>query len=253
MRAACASPTPASGTQKVEAALARHLPQARVLRMDLDSTRKRGALTGILGAFERREADILLGTQMVAKGFDFPHVTLVGVISADREMGLPDFRAQERAFQLLTQVAGRAGRGAKPGEVVFQTYMPRAPCHRRGGAAGLRAVLRQGDGGAARAALPALSAHGESALRRPRRGGGRAAGGPRRRAAGRATRDLELLGPAPMALSRLKGQFRWQLTLASSGPGTLARAVGDALEQWHAARPAGRVRLQVDMDPVSLL
>jgi primosomal protein N' (replication factor Y) (superfamily II helicase) len=240
------------GTQKVEAALALHVPAARVLRMDLDSTRKRGAVAGILGAFERREADVLLGTQMVAKGFDFPHVTLVGVISADREMGLPDFRAQERAFQLLTQVAGRAGRGAKPGEVVFQTYMPQ---HHVIIAAGLqdyelfyekemeeRRALRYPP--FRRMASLLFDGPDEAAV-------SRWADRVAERLAGR--RDLELLGPAPMALSRLKGQFRWQLTLASSGPGILARAVGDALEQWRTTRPAGRVRLQVDMDPVSLL
>ncbi|HHV93288.1 MAG TPA: primosomal protein N' [Firmicutes bacterium] len=112
------------GTQRVEEVLLREFPGARVLRMDMDTTRRKGAHRAILGAFERGEADILLGTQMIAKGLDFPNVTLVGVISADTSLSIPDFRAGERTFQLLTQVAGRAGRGDKGGEVIIQTYNP---------------------------------------------------------------------------------------------------------------------------------
>ena len=99
------------GPQKVEEVIARQIPDARVLRMDVDATAKKGSHARILGAFGKGEADILLGTQMVAKGLDFPRVTLVGVISADTGLNLPDFRAGERTFQRLTQVSGRAGRG----------------------------------------------------------------------------------------------------------------------------------------------
>jgi len=112
------------GTQKVEEELASVFPAARVLRMDLDTTSRRGAHDRILRQFGTRAADILLGTQMVAKGLDFPHVTLVGVISADTQMLLPDFRSSERTFQLLTQVAGRAGRSQLKGEVIIQTAQP---------------------------------------------------------------------------------------------------------------------------------
>lgn len=110
------------GTQRVETALIERYPGAAVLRMDSDSTRKRGSHESIYRAFASGEGDILLGTQMVAKGFHFPRVTLVGVISADAELHFPDFRANERTFQLLTQVAGRAGRGELQGEVIIQTY-----------------------------------------------------------------------------------------------------------------------------------
>jgi len=112
------------GTQRVEEELAAMFPSARVLRMDLDTTLRRGAHDRILRQFGDGDADILLGTQMVAKGLDFPHVTLVGVISADTQMLLPDFRSSERTFQLLTQVAGRAGRSQLKGEVVIQTSQP---------------------------------------------------------------------------------------------------------------------------------
>jgi primosomal protein N' (replication factor Y) len=110
-----------AGTQRVEEELQVHFPQARLLRLDVDSTRQRGSLEKTLNAFGRQEADILIGTQMVAKGMDFPQVTLVGIVSADTALHLPDFRAQERTFQLLVQVAGRAGRGGQPGLVLVQT------------------------------------------------------------------------------------------------------------------------------------
>ncbi|SEM67042.1 replication restart DNA helicase PriA [Ligilactobacillus sp. WC1T17] len=113
-----------TGTQKVQAQLAELLPEARVLRMDVDTTRKKGAHERILKAFGQKEADILLGTQMIAKGLDFPDVTLVGVLNADTSLSLPDFRSSEKTFQLLTQVSGRAGRANKAGEVVIQSYNP---------------------------------------------------------------------------------------------------------------------------------
>ena len=113
-----------SGTQKAVEELQQLISEARILRMDVDTTRKKGAHEALLQQFERGEADILLGTQMIAKGLDFPNVTLVGVLNADTALHLPDFRSSERTFQLLTQVAGRAGRADKPGEVMIQTYNP---------------------------------------------------------------------------------------------------------------------------------
>lgn len=113
-----------TGTQKVQQALEKLLPTAKILRMDVDSTRRKGAHERILRQFGQHRADILLGTQMIAKGLDFPNVTLVGVLNADTALGLPDFRASERTFQLLTQVSGRAGRATKPGEVFIQTFNP---------------------------------------------------------------------------------------------------------------------------------
>ncbi len=241
------------GTQRVEASLARHLPEARVLRMDFDSTRRRGSLAKMIRVFEKKEADILLGTQMVAKGFDFPDVTLVGVIQADREMGFPDFRAQERAFQLLTQVAGRAGRGDKPGEVVFQTYLPD---HHVITTAGLqdyeaffhlemeeRRALRYAPFG--RMANLLFDGPDEAAVVRKASAIAQSLEG---------IAGLTLLGPAPMPLSRLKGQYRWHLTLLATQAGRLSNALRQVLAAEE--RPAsgrGRVRVQADMDPVSML
>ncbi|HEQ3593680.1 TPA: primosomal protein N' [Enterococcus faecalis] len=113
-----------TGTQKVEEGLQTLLPDSRILRMDVDTTRRKGAHEKILRTFGEGQADILLGTQMIAKGLDFPNVTLVGVLNADTALNLPDFRSSERTFQLLTQVSGRAGRAEKPGEVIIQSFNP---------------------------------------------------------------------------------------------------------------------------------
>ena len=113
-----------TGTQKAYDELQEIFPEAKILRMDVDTTRKKGSHAAILDAFGNGEADILLGTQMIAKGLDFPNVTLVGVLNADTSLNLPDYRSSERTFQLLTQVAGRAGRAEKEGEVIIQSYNP---------------------------------------------------------------------------------------------------------------------------------
>src|SRR5690625_3487551 len=113
-----------TGTQRVEEALYEHFPDVRILRMDVDTTRKKGAHEAILEKFINQEADILLGTQMIAKGLDFENVTLVGVLTADSMLHLPDFRSAEKTFQLLTQVSGRAGSHKLFGEVIVQTYIP---------------------------------------------------------------------------------------------------------------------------------
>ena len=123
----CSSPSIryyGTGTQKAFQELQDLFPDARILRMDVDTTRRKGSHEALLQAFGQGEADILLGTQMIAKGLDFPNVTLVGVLNADTALNLPDFRSSERTFQLLTQVAGRAGRAEKPGQVLIQTYNP---------------------------------------------------------------------------------------------------------------------------------
>jgi primosomal protein N' (replication factor Y) len=116
------------GTQRVEDELKKLFPGVTALRMDIDTTKERDAHYRMLTAFREGKAQVLIGTQMIAKGLDFPRVTVVGVVAADMTLNLPDYRAQERTFQLLTQVAGRAGRAEARGEVVVQTYMPENPC-----------------------------------------------------------------------------------------------------------------------------
>jgi primosomal protein N' (replication factor Y) len=115
------------GTEKIEEILGKLCPKAKVARMDSDTMRKKDSYRTVLDQFRTGKIDILLGTQMIAKGLDFPNVTLVGVLHADMSLNMPDFRAGERTFQLLTQVAGRAGRGEKAGEVIVQAYTPHHP------------------------------------------------------------------------------------------------------------------------------
>ena len=130
------------GTQRVEQEVRKRYPEAGVLRMDLDTTGQKDAYMKLLSAFRAREAQVLVGTQMIAKGLDFPEVTLVGAVLADSTLNLPDYRAPERAFQLLTQVAGRAGRAQYPGQVVIQTYMPEHYAIRAAAAQDYRAFYR---------------------------------------------------------------------------------------------------------------
>ena len=113
-----------AGTQQIEKVIEKEFPKARVLRMDFDTTRTKDSYEKILASFAKHEADILVGTQMIVKGHDFPNVTLVGVIAADLSLNMDDYHCGERTFQLLTQAVGRSGRGNRPGQAVIQTYQP---------------------------------------------------------------------------------------------------------------------------------
>ena len=132
-----------SGTQRVEEEMRKLFPNTSTVRMDIDTTRGRDAHARLLGTFGRGEAQALIGTQMIAKGLDFPRVTLVGVVAADSTLNLPDYRAPERTFQLITQVAGRAGRANRPGTVIVQTYKPDDPCILAAAAQDYRAFFEQ--------------------------------------------------------------------------------------------------------------
>ena len=183
------------GTERIEAEVQAALPGARIARVDRDTTRRRGAIDSVLRRFAARELDVLVGTQMIAKGHDFPEVTLVGVVSADIGLGVADFRAAERTFQLLTQVVGRAGRGTRPRRGDHPDALPAALRRRARGATGLRRVLRGRADLPAGDALPADAVAGEhrgAVRRRGRRDAGRhdhRARAPRRPAALRGARS----------------------------------------------------------------
>jgi primosomal protein N' (replication factor Y) len=241
------------GTQQLERWLAERYPSARLARMDLDTTSTRWAHHRILGAVERREVDLLLGTQMIAKGLDFPTVTLVGVVDADTALHLPDFRSAERTFQLIAQVAGRAGRGPLGGRVVVQTRQPahhallRAAEHDAERFLGEELALRK-----APAYPPAIGLVNlvVSGLDEP--SVGRVAAETAEWAAGLAERhqlDLTVLGPAPCPLVRIKSRWRWHVALKANGA-VLGRVV-----RYAATRLAGsgEPRVTIDRDPVSLL
>ena len=243
-----------AGTQRVERELATALPDARVLRLDTDVARERARPEQVLRAFARGEADVLLGTQMIAKGLDFPGVTLVGVLDADVALHLPDFRAAERTFQLLTQVAGRAGRGRHPGEVFVQTCTPEHP-------AIAAAVTSDPQGFLERE----LAERREAGYPPFRRLATLLFTGPEEEAverAAHATREaiesdadrlgVTVLGPAPQALSRLRGRYRWHLLLKATHAGRL-REVADLGLARAETKPAGGVRVAVDVDPIEVL
>ena len=244
------------GTQRVEETLNAQFPEARVLRMDVDTTRQKGAHDRILEAFRRGDADILLGTQMVAKGLDFPGVTLVGVISADTSIHLPDFRAGERTFQLLTQVSGRAGRGEIPGEVVVQTYLPDGEAvqcaqeHDFLRFAQIELASRSSVGYPpfGRMALFLFRGPDETLV-------ARAAGFCAEAMRAAALPEVDVMGPVQAPLARIRGNYRWQVLLKAPSPRKLNTLAHEALTQFGDKRGGRRtgVALDVDVDPASLL
>ncbi|MEW6751941.1 MAG: primosomal protein N' [Candidatus Latescibacterota bacterium] len=241
------------GTQKVEDVLLAQFPGIRVIRMDVDTTGWKGAHDVLVERFRRGEADVLLGTQMVAKGLDFPEVTLVGVISADTGMHLPDFRAAERTFQLLTQVAGRSGRGSSPGEVVIQTLLPEDLVLQDASRQDFRAFADRELGERQQAGFPPYArlillrwqGMGEGEVEAAARQGA-AVLGPLLHG------GLSVLGPAPAPLARLRGQYRWQLLLRGAAVHKLREAAARALPELRATCPRS-VTLTVNVDPQTIM
>lgn len=245
------------GTEQVERVAVETFPEARIARMDVDTTSGKWAHQRILDRVERREVDILLGTQMIAKGLDFPNVTLVGVVNADVGLHLPDFRASERTFQLLSQVAGRAGRGVLGGEVLIQTSMPEHYAVRA-------AVAHDYEGFAAREleerrrprypphvrlANVVLSSPDQELVVEAAEGAARWL--KRKLAAGIAGEQVELVGPAPAPIERLHGRWRWHFLLRTESPRALGLAAHAVVVRHRL--PSGDVRLALDRDPVALL
>jgi primosomal protein N' (replication factor Y) len=244
-----------AGTQRVEREIATALPEARVLRLDTDIARRGGSRAATLAAFARGDADVLVGTQMIAKGLDFPRVTLVGVLDADASLHLPDFRAAERTYQLLVQVSGRSGRGPRAGAVLIQTCTPEHPAIAAAARHDERAFLdhelkeRREAGYPPFSRLVALrfSAKDESAVERAA-----VAAGERLRD-GDGAKDIVVLGPAPQALARLRGQHRWHLMLKGTSAHTLHDTAAAARLAHEATKAARQVRMIVDVDPVDVL
>jgi primosomal protein N' (replication factor Y) len=250
------------GIQKIEREVARLFPSARIARLDLDAVRRRGSAATILKSFREKKVDFLLGTQMVAKGFDFPGVTLVGVIVADLQLYLPDFRAAERTFQLLTQVAGRAGRGVQPGEVIMQSYDPDHPALRAASAQDFGVFYAREAKERKELAYPPfghlveieISGSEEARVQRACALAKRALAESARSIFGRTSPSspVDILGPAPKPLARLKGRERWHLLARSRTRPALRAWLLDALPRLHALKIHG-VRLAIDVDPHQLL
>jgi len=243
------------GTEKVEEEVAKAFPSARIARLDRDSAGDAIELTRVLADFARGETNVLIGTQMVAKGHDFPGVTLVGVILADTALALPDFRAGERTFQVLAQVAGRAGRGAHPGRVLVQTYNPdsdaiaRVVGHDFDGFAEAELRRREALGFPPYARLLALRIDGLH--ERDTAAAANALARLAERAIKAGSEPLRLLGPAPAPIAKIRGRTRWQLLVKGRSHSAMANVVA-ALEQ-AAERLEGGVRVAFDVDPVNLL
>lgn len=244
-----------TGTERLEEMIAQRLAPARVLRLDRDASSRKHGIEDILESFRRREADVLVGTQMITKGHDFPEVTLVGVLMAEAGLHFADFRAAERTFATLVQVAGRAGRGSEPGRVIVQTFMPDHPTIQL-------AALHDLDG-FARHELSHREMLGYPPFRRlavvrvtaPSEGEAIhwaeiVAKSLRARSKGLNLPGLEVLGPAVCPLSRVKGRHRQQVLIKSPTPSALSRAL-DALNEL--GKVPRSVRIQADVDPQNLL
>lgn len=238
------------GTQRVEAVLRTLLPQARVIRMDADSTSRRHSHDELLAAFRAKEADILLGTQMIAKGLDFPNVTLVGILAADRSLNIAyDFRAAERTFQLIAQVSGRAGRGELPGEVVVQTLQPEHPVLRAACACDFEGFAREELEERRIAGLPPYKKLACVTFTGPNEAtvcqAAKAAA-----AAFEACRGLEVSPAEPAPLERKEDLWRWQVLLRADASKALTAACDHVLPKD--TRVSDRLRILVDVDAVFL-
>ena len=239
------------GTQKIESEAARLFPAARIARMDTDATAKRGSHRQILSEFNKHKIDILIGTQMIAKGHDFPRVMLVGVVSADTALNLPDFRAGERTFNLLTQVAGRAGRGSEPGRVIVQTFSPNHYAIEKSILHDYVGFFEQEIGFRKELNYPPFTHIVEIKLR-----------GRKEERVVKAAQDLaailnlfiggksvEMVGPAQEFISKIKGQFRWNLLLKGGDPGAICGFIDKALDNLKGR--SGLI-ITVDVDPMGL-
>ena len=245
------------GTQQVEEEARRNFPQARIARLDRDVARRVAAVSEVLQGLRDGKIDILIGTQMIAKGHDFPRITLVGVISADASLNLPDFRAGEHTFQLLTQVAGRAGRGDVPGEVIVQTYNPsnytivNAQGHDYESFYAQELSFRQ------RLHYPPWmrvisiciesvnETKGEKAAARL---------GELLQENANLSHGLRVLGPSRAVLSRLKNRYRWRLWLQNADSLRLRSLLKQVLERYYRSSPSLKsIKVHIDVDPFDLL
>ena len=248
------------GTERLEQELKEIFPGRRIDRMDRDTARRRVHTFRILKKFSELEIDILVGTQMITKGYDFPNVTLVGVIAADLSLGFPDFRAGERTFQILSQVAGRAGRGDQKGRVIVQTFNPEhyaictAKDHDYPSFFRREKELREQLGYPPFSYLACLRVQGNQqevtavmAQRVGRRMMGILEKWPRR------GKEIKVLGPVEAPLAKLKGKYRWQILVKSEGAGLLHYFLREAEGFARKMLRSSGVNLIMDVDPYQML
>jgi primosomal protein N' (replication factor Y) (superfamily II helicase) len=259
--AKCGGPTVRErgmGTQQVEKLLLDNVSSVRIARMDVDTTSARWAHADILDRVARREVDVLLGTQMIAKGLDFPNVTLVGVIDSDVGLNLPDFRAAERSFQLMAQVAGRAGRGPKGGLVFIQTRLPGHHAVRTAVEHDYRSFVSKElmdrefppYPPTVRLANIVVSGTEEVATME---GANRAAEFLTRLISGGRVETVHVIGPAPCPVERIKSRWRWHVLLRARRSAELTRVLSYFATHFDPEGRAANLRVVIDRDPVTLL
>ena len=246
------------GTEKVQEILEKLYPEATIDRLDRDTVQRKGSSERILGAFASGHTDILIGTQMIAKGHDFPRVTLVGVLSAEQALRMADFRAAERTFQLLTQVAGRAGRGEHPGEVIIQTYFPNHYSLKSARSQDYRLFFEEEIRFRRNFQYPPFTALANLMIQgRPQKKAQLLA----KQAVGRllhhrdrlsAQRRMRVLGPAQAPIEKLKGEYRFQILIKSTSRKELHEVLKSALAELGQKRVNLR-KLSIDIDPINLL
>ena len=247
-----------TGTQKIEEELKRDFPLASMERMDLDTMTKKGAHKRILSDFGNKKFNILLGTQMITKGLDFPDVTLVGVISADMSLDLPDFRSKERTFQLLAQVAGRAGRGKQEGEVIVQTYHPEEWSIQMAAEHDYRSFYEKETEQRRELGYPPfnhliLLIFSGNILKDVT---ARAQGFSfklRGKVSSEKHKGVEILGPAPAPLSKIKNQYRWQLLIKTSNVSMSGGLIRRILEEDNDSKTKKTVHIIANVDPMNML
>ena len=242
------------GTEKIEDILKKRFPDLEIVRVDRDTIKRKGDIEAVLGRFARGEIDILVGTQMIAKGHDFPNVTLVGVIGIDIGLGLPDLRAAERTFQLVTQVAGRSGRGAKPGKVLIQTYHPDHYALRYGKSQDYRGFYREELKYRERFSYPPYYVLANISIKSRKQAAALRNAEIIRRSIDvfNDDRQARVLGPAQASLSRLKNEFRYQVILKARTRRGLRLLLDQALA--NAEKKGCDMRsIYVEIDPMNLM
>lgn len=242
------------GTQKVEEELAALFPAARVERLDRDSTRRRENLESLLDRFRKKEIDILTGTQMIVKGHDFPGITLVGVLCGDLSLHFPDFRASERTFQMLTQVAGRTGRDSDSGRVILQTFDPNHEAIRCAASHAYEQFFESDSALRRELAYPPfghlilvrVEGNTEKRVESKAIKIGRAA-----RLLKGQSKDTMILGPAPSPRKKMVGRFRWQILFKSSSRGPLRTLIKALIQEGHLKGQG--LKVVIDVDPIDLI
>jgi primosomal protein N' (replication factor Y) len=246
------------GTQRVEQEIAEQFPAARIARMDLDTTRGKLAHDRILKEFGAHQYDILLGTQMVAKGLDFHRVTLVGVILADVGLLMPDFRASERTFQLLAQVAGRAGRGALAGEVIIQTYSPNHVCLVRARDHDFKSFYHYEIQQRQQLGYPPFHRLALILFRDAQESRAQDASQHFAKMLRACGKSFAIYGPSPSPLERLQNQYRFQVLLKNDrvndpAAAQMRQALAETYQKFKQERHFPKVRLNIDVDPITML